>query len=98
MTIPYRGTTRSGTYFITASAYEKQSLFQSDQMAQLFIEVLFHYQRQRRYHLHEFVVMPDHFHLLLSPIFPVTIEEAVQFQPISTAFLPASAARSAPHI
>jgi putative transposase len=79
MTIPYRGTTHGGTYFITASAYEKQSLFQSDQMAQLFIEVLFHYQRQGRYHLHEFVVMPDHFHLLLTPIIPVTIEKAVQF-------------------
>lgn len=38
-----------------------------------------HYQRQGRYHLHEFVVKPDHFHLLLTPIIPVTIEKAVQF-------------------
>lgn len=79
MTIPYRGTTYGGTYFITASANEKQSLFQSEQMAQLFTEVLFHYQRQGKYHLHEFVVMPDHFHLLLTPIIPVTIEKSVQF-------------------
>ena len=46
MTIPYRGATREGTYFITDSAFEKQFLLQSDRMAGLFIEVLFHYQKQ----------------------------------------------------
>jgi putative transposase len=70
---------REGTYFITASAFEKQSLLQSDRMAGLFIEVLFHYQKQSRYHLHEFVVMPNHFHILITPISPVPLEKAVQF-------------------
>ena len=79
MTIPYRGATRDGTYFITASNFEKQSLLQSDRMAGLFIEVLFHYRRQHRFQLHEFVVMPNHFHLLITPIPPVTIEKAIQF-------------------
>jgi hypothetical protein len=46
MTIPYRGTTRGGMYFITVSAYEKRSLFQSDRMARMFMDVVFHYQRQ----------------------------------------------------
>ena len=79
MTIPYRGTTRQDTYFITASNFEKQSLLQSDRMAGLFVDVLFHYQKQSKFHLHEFVVMPNHFHLLLTPISPVTLEKAVQF-------------------
>ena len=79
MTIPYRGSTREGTYFITASNFEKRSLLQSDRMAGLFIEVLFHYQKQSKYQLHEFVVMPNHFHLLVTPISPVTLEKAVQF-------------------
>jgi putative transposase len=79
MTIPYRGTTRDGTYFITASNFEKRSLLQSGRMAGLFIEVLFHYQKQAKYHLHEYVIMPNHFHLLVTPIPPVTIEKAVQF-------------------
>jgi putative transposase len=79
MTIPYRGATRNGTYFITASNFEKQSLLQSDRMAGLFLEVLHHYQRQNKYSLHEFVVMPNHFHLLITPVSPVTIEKAVQF-------------------
>jgi putative transposase len=79
MTIPYRGTARDGTYFITASAYEKQSLLQSDRMANLFIAVLLHYQENSKYHLHEFVVMPNHFHLLVTPIPPVTLEKSIQF-------------------
>jgi len=79
MTIPYRGTTRDGTYFITASNFEKQSLLQSDRMAGLFIEVLFHYQKQEKYRLHEYVIMPNHFHLLITPIPPITLEKSVQF-------------------
>ena len=46
MTIPYRGTTGGGTYFITASIWEKKSLLQSDRMAKLFMDVLFHYQNR----------------------------------------------------
>jgi putative transposase len=33
----------------------------------LFVDVLLRYRRQRKYLLHEFVVMPDHFHLLITP-------------------------------
>src|SRR3989441_12950612 len=45
-------------------------------MARLFLEVLFHYRQQGKYLLHEFVVMPDHFHLLINPA--VTLERALQ--------------------
>ena len=79
MTIPYRGTTGGGTYFITASISEKKSFLQSDRMATLFMDVLFHYQNRGKYLLHEFVVMPDHFHALLTPLSPVTLEKVVQF-------------------
>ena len=79
MTIPYRGSTGAGTYFITASTWEKKALLQSERMAKLFINVLFNYQNQSRYGLHEFVVMPDHFHVLLTPVPPVTLEKSVQF-------------------
>jgi putative transposase len=79
MTIPYRGVTREGTYFITASAFQKRSLLQSDRMAGLFIDVLLHYRKMNKYQLHEFVVMPDHIHVLLTPIAPITLEKTVQF-------------------
>ena len=79
MTIPYRGRTGNGTYFITASCYQKQSLFQSQRMAELFINVLFHYQNQHKYLIHEFVVMPNHFHLLITPQPSAALEKAMQF-------------------
>lgn len=77
MTIPYRGETGHGTYFITASTFMKTNLLQSERMANLFIELLYSYREQEKYVLHEFVVMPDHFHLLVTPI--VTLERALQF-------------------
>jgi len=77
MTIPYRGTTGDGTYFVTASTSQKKAILQSERMAELFIRTLLEYRDQNKYLLHEFVVMPDHFHLLLTPI--VTLEKAVQF-------------------
>ena len=45
-------------------------------MAKLFLEVLFHYRRQGKYLLHEFVLMPNHFHLLITPT--LTLERAMQ--------------------
>lgn len=79
MAIPYRGATGSGTYFITASTWEKKCLLQSERMAKLLIEVLFHYQTLGKYCLHEFVVMPNHFHLLMTPVGLVPLEKAIQF-------------------
>jgi putative transposase len=45
-------------------------------MARLFIEVLLHYRQHGKYLLHEFVLMPNHFHLLITPV--VTLERALQ--------------------
>ena len=75
MAAPPRGNTGHSVYFITASTFQKRSLFQSERMAQLFIEVLQHYRRQGKYLLHEFVLMPDHFHVLITP---ATLERALQ--------------------
>jgi REP element-mobilizing transposase RayT len=60
MAAPPRGNTGHGCYFVTASTSQKRSLFQSDRMATLFLEVLLHYRAQDKYLLHEFVLMPDH--------------------------------------
>ena len=46
--------------------------------ARLFLDVLQSYRVQRRYLLHEFVVMPEHFHLLLTPAPDVSLEKVAQ--------------------
>lgn len=77
MTIPHRGQTSQSTYFITANVAQKRSLLQTERSAGLFIAVLYHYRQEGKYLLHEFVVMPDHFHLLLTPT-GITLERSMQ--------------------
>ena len=77
MGIPYRGRTTESTYFVTANVLEKRSLFQVERIARLLIEVMYEYRTQKKYQLHEFVVMPDHIHLILTPT-GITLERSMQ--------------------
>jgi len=45
----------------------------------LFIRALYEYRNQGKFRLHEFVVMPNHFHVLLTVDAGMSIERAVQF-------------------
>jgi putative transposase len=74
---PTRQQTDSGfTYFVTSQTWQRRALFRNERWAELFLETLQMY-RGRAYQLHEYVLMPDHFHILLTPC--VTLERAVQF-------------------
>ena len=66
-----------GTYFITAPSFEHRTIFQNTRLAELMIETLLRYRSQQKYLLHQFVVMPDHLHTILTPI-EITLERAVQ--------------------
>jgi putative transposase len=46
-------------------------------MARLFIDTFYRYRREGKFLIHEFVVMPDHFHLLMTPT-GINIEKAMQ--------------------
>ena len=67
------------TFFITSVTAQRRTLFQRAAAADLFIDVLLYYRSQRKYLLHEFVVMPDHFHALITPACEISLERAVQF-------------------
>lgn len=67
------------TFFVTSSILDKRNLLQSDHAAELFLRVLYDYRAQGKFRLHDFGVMPDHFHLLLTVGSEMTIERAVQF-------------------
>jgi putative transposase len=66
------------TFFVTSSTSGKTALQQSTRAATLLIAVLYHYRQQQEYLLHEFVIMPDHFHLLITVGTGITVERAVQ--------------------
>ena len=54
------------TYFITASAYMHQNLFQRNETAELLLRTIFRYRDANEFLVHEFVIMPNHLHLLIS--------------------------------
>ena len=55
------------TYFITTVTASRRRLFQVEQNAILFLEVVEEQRIKKRLQLHAFVVMPDHVHMLLTP-------------------------------
>ena len=66
------------TFFVTAVTYQRQPLFRREMPAELFLETLFHYRDEGVFLLHEFVVMPDHVHLILTPSWRFSLEKAAQ--------------------
>ena len=48
-------------------------------MAQLLLDVLRENRKKERFLLHEFVIMPNHFHLLITPASEIPLEKAMQF-------------------
>ncbi|MGA3332921.1 MAG: transposase [Terracidiphilus sp.] len=69
-------TNNAQTYFVTSDTWERRALFQTESWARLFFKTLLTH-RGKAYLLHEFVLMPDHFHLLITP--QTSLERAVQF-------------------
>jgi REP-associated tyrosine transposase len=67
------------TYFVTAVTANRRRLFQVEATAGLFLKTLADYRDQHHYHLHAFVVMPDHFHAILTPAPEVSLEKTMQY-------------------
>jgi putative transposase len=67
------------TFFVTTVTWQRSPIFRVETRARLLIEVLPGYRDQGKYLLHEFVVMPDHIHLLLTPAPEISLERVMQF-------------------
>ena len=61
---------------ITTETWQRRALFRNEAWARLLIDTLYHH-RGSAYLLHEFVIMPDHIHLLITPT--TRLEKAAQF-------------------
>jgi len=66
-------------FFITTITAHRQPIFRRDAAANLLVNTLAHYRDERKYLLHEFVIMPDHLHALLTPAEEISLEQAMQF-------------------
>jgi putative transposase len=61
---------------VTTATWERRPLFRNERWAKEFVRTLFGY-REKAFDIHEFVLMPDHLHMLITP--KITLERAVQF-------------------
>ena len=68
-------TNNGQTYFVTSNTAQRRPFFRHSRWAELFIKTLYGY-RPGRFLIHGFVVMPDHFHVLITP--KENLERAVQ--------------------
>jgi putative transposase len=66
------------TYFVTTKAWANRALFCVTAIADIVIEIMLGHSAAGAYQLHEFVLMPDHLHLLLTPGRETTLEKAMQ--------------------
>jgi putative transposase len=66
-------------FFVTTKTSMARRLLQSERNAMLLIEVLRSNVAAGRFQLDDFVIMPDHLHLLMTLPGDVTIEKAMQF-------------------
>ncbi len=66
------------SYFVTTKAAGNISLFRVEQIAEIVVAKLFEYRDRGAYLPHEFVLMPNYLHLLVTPCDSTTLEKAMQ--------------------
>ena len=67
------------SFFVTTKPSQGRPLLQSNRNATLMIDVLRGYVAAGKFRVHDFVVMPNHVHLLMTVGADITIEKAMQF-------------------
>jgi putative transposase len=75
---PNSRTGRERVFFVTTRTAGGRSLFQTDRMANLLIDVLRSYVRDKKFVVHDFVVMPNHVHILITVPGDTTLEKVMQ--------------------
>jgi putative transposase len=66
------------TYFVTTKAAQNISVFQVREVADIVTTKILEYRTRGNYLLHDFVVMPNHLHLILTPSDSITLEKCLQ--------------------
>jgi len=66
-------------FFVTTVTIQRLPIFRREETAKLLIDTFAHYCDAGKFLLHEFVIMPDHMHALLTPAERISLERAMQF-------------------
>ena len=77
MARPKHRTKPGETYFVTTDTWERRKIFLKSTAAELVEAKLFEYRDKGHYCVHDYVVMPEHFHVLLTPGETTSLEKAI---------------------
>ena len=66
------------SYFVTTKTWQSRELFRVSENAEILVRCILDCRDRGAYLLHEFVVMPNHLHLLLTPADNTSLEKAMQ--------------------
>ena len=75
---PTNATGESRRFFVSTQTSGRRPLLQSERMANLLIDVLRNSMRAGKFRVHDFVVMPNHVHILMTVCGVMTLEKAMQ--------------------
>ena len=78
MASPKHRTAPGVSYFVTTRCWEGRNVFQVTENAEILVQSMLRYRLQNAYLLHEFVIMPNHLHFLVTPSVNTSLEKAVQ--------------------
>lgn len=78
MSRPTHRTAPCCSYLVTTKCGQSRHVFAVTENAEILLATLFHYRDSAQYLLHEFVVMPDHLQLIVTPGRDTSLEKAVQ--------------------
>lgn len=78
MSTPRHRTAPGSSYFVTTKCWQGRNVFQVPAVAEILVGTMICYRDTDAYLLHEFVVMPNHLHLLLTPSATTSLEKAIQ--------------------
>lgn len=78
MSTPRHRTAPGSSYFVTTKCWQSRAVFQVPENADILLQIILNHRQRSAYLLHEFVIMPDHLHLLITPSLTTSLEKALQ--------------------
>jgi putative transposase len=65
-------------FFVTSVCHDRWPIFRTPRTCELFLQTTLNYRDKGNFLLHEFVVMPDHCHFLITPAGLISLERLMQ--------------------
>jgi putative transposase len=66
------------TYFVTTKTWQNRAIFQVPEIAAILLKSILRHRDTGAYLFHDFVIMPNHLHLLVTPVGDTSIERVMQ--------------------